>query len=140
LSEPRIIGFCCSYCGYSSADMAGRQGLTYSPWVRIIRLPCSGRVDVLHILQAIRHGADAVFVAGCLEGNCQFTNGNYQAKRRVEQAKELLEAVGLEGERVEMFNIASNQGWRFPEIVEEMVRRVETLGPSPLREVLNDHR
>jgi len=115
--------------------MAGRLGLNYSPLVRIIRLPCSGRIDVLHILRAFRCGADAVFVAGCLEGNCNFVNGNYQAKRRVELVKDILEATGLERERVEMFNIASNQGWRFPEIVDEMVRRVEKLGPNPLREV-----
>jgi len=135
LNGYRVIGFCCSYCGYTSADMAGRLGLNYSPLVRIIRLPCSGRIDVLHILRAFRCGADAVFVAGCLEGNCNFVNGNYQAKRRVELVKDILEATGLERERVEMFNIASNQGWRFPEIVDEMVRRVEKLGPNPLREV-----
>jgi coenzyme F420-reducing hydrogenase delta subunit len=125
----RIVGFCCSYCGYASADLAGRQGLTYSPDVAIIRMPCTGRVDVLHILRAFRQGADAVFVAGCLEGNCNYTNGNYEARKRVEEAKGILEALGMDPRRVEMFNIASNQGWRFPHIVEEMMSRVEDMGP-----------
>jgi len=130
----RIVGFCCSYCGYASADLAGRQGLEYSPDVMIVKLPCSGRIDVLHILRAFRQGADAVFVAGCLEGNCNFANGNYEARKRVNEAKGILESLGIDPRRLEMFNVASNQGWRFPRIVEEMVSRVEELGPSPLGE------
>jgi F420-non-reducing hydrogenase iron-sulfur subunit len=140
MMEARIIGFCCSYCGYSSADLAGRQGRPYSPEVMVVRLPCSGRIDVLHILRAFRQGADAVFVAGCLEGNCNFTNGNYEARKRVEQTKEILDALGLGSRRVEMFNIASNQGWRFPTIIEEMSARVSELGPNPLRRRTNDNR
>ena len=133
MSGARILGFCCSYCGYASADLAGRQGRGYSSEVRIVRLPCSGRIDVLHILRAFRQGADAVFVLGCLEGNCNFVNGNFEAKKRVEHAKDILEVLGLGAERLEMFNVASNQGWRFPRIVEEMTARVERLGPNPLR-------
>jgi coenzyme F420-reducing hydrogenase delta subunit len=131
----RIIGFCCSYGGYSSADLAGALHLTYSPDVVIIMIPCAGRVDVLHILSAFRDGADAVFVAGCLERNCNFEYGNFEAKKRIEHAKRLLNDIGIEKNRVEIFNVASNQGWRFPEIVEEMISRVKTMGPSPLRKV-----
>ena len=140
MNETRIVGFCCSYCGYASADLAGRQGRSYSPQVMIVRLPCSGRIDVLHILRAFRQGADAVFVAGCLEGNCNFVNGNYEARKRVKQAKDILDALGLDGRRVEMFNIASNQGWRFPRIVEEMTARVNELGLNPLKGETNDNR
>lgn len=132
----RIVAFCCSYCGYSSADLAGRERRDYSPDVMIIRLPCTGRIDVVHLLRAFRHGADGVMVVGCLEGNCHFTNGNLEARKRVDQARSILRSVGLEEERVEMYNLASNQGWRFPEIVEEMRARVEELGPTPIKEVL----
>ncbi len=130
----RILGFCCSYCGYSSADLAGRQKKTYSSRVMIVKVPCTGRVDVIHILKALRQGADAIFVAGCLEKNCNFHNGNFEAKKRVKQVKGILEALGMDENRVEMFNVASNQAWKFVEIVDEMVSRVEDLGPSPLRE------
>jgi len=137
---PRIVGFCCSYCGYASADLAGRQGRTYSPEVMIVRLPCSGRIDVLHMLQAFRKGADAVFVVGCLEDNCNFVNGNFEAKKRVQEVKDILDALGLGAGRVEMFNVASNQGWRFPRIVEEMTARVEKIGPNPLGVIADDNR
>jgi F420-non-reducing hydrogenase iron-sulfur subunit len=132
----RIVGYCCSYGGYSSADLAGVLRIGYSPDVMIIRIPCAGRIDVIHILKAFRDGADAVFVAGCLEKNCNFEYGNIEARKRVEHAKRLLGEIGIEKERVEMFNVASNQGWKFPEIVREMVSRVEGLGPNPLRKVV----
>jgi coenzyme F420-reducing hydrogenase delta subunit len=109
--------------------------MEYSPDVMIIRLPCSGRVDVLHILRAFREGADAVFVAGCLEGNCNYEYGNIEAKKRVEYARRILSEIGIEGERVEMFNVASNMAWKFKEIVDEMVSRVERIGLSPLKKV-----
>jgi coenzyme F420-reducing hydrogenase delta subunit len=132
----RIVGYCCSYGGYSSADLAGILHIGYSPDVMIIRIPCAGRIDVLHILRAFRDGADAIFVAGCLEKNCNYEYGDFEAKKRVEHAKRLLSDIGIEKERVEMFNVASNQGCRFPEIVREMVSRVEGLGPNPLRKVV----
>lgn len=130
-----IVGYCCSYGGYSSADLAGASRLRYSPDVMIIRIPCVGRIDVIHILRAIRNGADAVFVAGCLERNCNFEYGNFEARKRVEHARRLLDEIGIEKGRVEVFNVASNQGWRFPEIVDEMVSRVSVLGPNPIRKV-----
>ena len=132
----RIVGYCCSYGGYSAADLAGVMRIRYSSDVMVIRVPCAGRIDVLHILKAFRHGADAVFVAGCLEKNCHYEYGNFEAKKRVEHARRILSSIGIETERVEMFNVASNQGWRFPAIVREMVSRVEKLGPSPLRKVV----
>lgn len=123
----RVIGYCCRYCGYTSADLAGLERRRYSPNVSIIRIPCAGRIDVIHLLRALREGADAVFVAGCLEKNCNFEYGNYEARKRVEQTKRILSEIGIEDERVEMFNVASNQAWRFVEIVDEMVARAERL-------------
>jgi coenzyme F420-reducing hydrogenase delta subunit len=101
----------------------------------LIEMPCTGRVDTVHVLKAFREGADAVFVAGCLEGNCRYQYGNIEARKRVTSARSLLQAIGLESERLEMFNLASNQEWKFVEIVQEMVSRVERLGPNPIGKV-----
>ncbi len=107
--------------------------LQYPPDVRIIQVPCTGKVDILHLLTAFEEGADGVFVAGCLEGDCHFIEGNLHAKRRVKRVKEILEQVGLGAERVEMFNLSAGQGGRFAEIVREMDERIRKLGPSPIR-------
>jgi coenzyme F420-reducing hydrogenase delta subunit len=131
----RIIAMTCSYCGYSAADLAGAMGKSYSPDVLIIRLPCTGRLDVKHVLRAFREGADAVLVVGCLEGNCNFQYGNIEARKRIVQSKQVLVQVGIEPERLEMFNLASNQAWRFVEAVKEMEGRLERMGQSPINKV-----
>jgi len=107
--------------------------LSYPSNVKIIQLPCSGRVDILHLLKAFEDGADGVYVAGCLEGECHFLTGNLKAKKKVQYVKEVLEEIGLEPERVEMFNLSSGQGPRFAEIATEMVERIKELGPSPVK-------
>jgi F420-non-reducing hydrogenase iron-sulfur subunit len=107
--------------------------LQYSPDVRIIQVPCTGKVDILHLLTAFEEGADGVFVAGCLEGDCHFMEGNLHAKRRVKRVKEILDRVGIGGERVEMFNLSAGQGGRFAEIVRDMDQKIRELGPSPIR-------
>ena len=131
----KIIGFVCRDSAMAAAEQAGSKGKALSPSVILVEMPCTGRVDVMHILRAFREGADAVFVAGCLEGNCKYQYGNLEAKKRVVLAKTLLQSAGLEPERLEMFNLASNQEWRFAEIVQEMVSRVERLGPNPIDKV-----
>ena len=108
-----IIAFCCHYCAYTAADMAGGARIQYPPNVRIVRLPCSGRIDVPTILKTFARGADGVYVAGCLDGDCHFIKGNEHAKRRVAQAKRLLGEVGLEPERLEMFQLSAAMGARF---------------------------
>ena len=100
--------------------------------MRIIQVPCTGRVDILHLLRAIEDGADGVYVAGCLEGECHFIDGNLKAKRKVQYVKKTLEEIGIEPERVEMFNLSAGEGPRFAEIAREMVERVKELGPSPV--------
>jgi len=107
--------------------------LQYPSNVKIIHVPCSGRVDIIHLLRAIEDGADAVFVAGCLEGECHYISGNLKARKRVNYVKKTLEELGIEPERVEMFNLSSGQGPRFAEIVREMVERAKNFGPSPLK-------
>jgi coenzyme F420-reducing hydrogenase delta subunit len=107
--------------------------LQYPPDVRIIQVPCTGKVDILHLLTAFEEGADGVFVAGCLEGDCHFIEGNLHAKRRVKRVKEILDQVGIGGERVAMYNLSAGMGGRFAEIVREMDQKIRELGPSPIR-------
>ena len=130
--EPVLLAFCCHYCAYAAADLAGSMRLQYPENVRVLRLPCTGKVEVNYLLAAFEKGADGVMVAGCLEGGCHFQEGNLRARRRVERAKELLAEIGLEPERLEMFNLSSAEGPRFAEIVTEMTERLVRLGPSPL--------
>ncbi len=131
--NPLILAFCCHYCAYAAADLAGSMRLQYPDNVRILRLPCTGKVEVDHILAAFERGVDGVMVAGCLEGGCHFLEGNLRARKRVERAKQLLGEIGLEPERLEMYNLSSAEGARFAEIVTEMSQRHSKLGPSPLR-------
>jgi len=107
--------------------------LQYPPNVRIIEVPCTGKVDIIHLLQAFEYGADGVIVVGCIEGDCHYQAGNLYAKTRVKRAQEILDKVGLGGERVAMFNLSSGMGGRFAEIVTEMTKKILELGPSPVR-------
>lgn len=131
--EPRILAYCCKYCAYAAADLAGSMRLSYPGNVKIIQVPCTGRVDALHLLKALEEGADGVYIAGCLEGECHFLSGNIRARKRASHVKEIVEKIGLEPERVEMFNLSSAMGPRFAEIAHEMTDRIKKLGPSPIR-------
>lgn len=106
--------------------------MDYPPNVRIVNVPCTGRVDMLHLLKAIEDGADGVYVAGCHEGECHFQNGNLKAKRRVAAVKKILEEVGLEPERVEMFHVSASDGPGFAAAARQMTERIRGLGPSPV--------
>jgi len=131
--EPKIVAFCCHYCAYSAADLAGSMRLQYPPNIRIVEMPCSGTIDHRVLLKALEDGADGVFVAGCMEGDCHFLKGNYRAKRRVNHVKEILKEIGLEPERLAMYNLSAAMGPRFAEIAHEMTARIKELGPSPFR-------
>ena len=127
--EPKIVAYCCNFCAFAAADLAGAMRVQYPPNVRIIRLPCTGKVDAIHLMKSFEDGADGVFVAGCMEGECHFMEGNLRAKKRVAYVKRLLEEVGTDPRRVEMFNLSSAMGGRFAEIVEEMTQIVKEIGP-----------
>jgi len=131
--QPVILAFCCHYCAYAAADLAGSMRLQYPPNVRVLRLPCTGKTEVNFIVSAFVRCVDGVIVAGCLEGGCHFLEGNLRARKRVERARQLLAEIGLEPERLEMFNLSSAEGPRFAQIAAEMSERLARLGPSPLR-------
>ena len=128
--EPTIVAYCCNFCAFAAADLAGAIRLQYPANVRIIMLPCTGSVDAIVLLKAFEDGADGVFVAGCLEGECHYLEGNLRAKKKVAYVKRLLAEVQIEPQRVEMFNLSSAMGGRFAEIVEEMTDRIKKLGPT----------
>ncbi len=107
--------------------------INYPGTIRIIRVPCTGKVDIIHILRAFEKGADGVYVVGCLEGECRFENGNLQARKRVEQAQQILDAIGIGGERTQMYNLSSGEGPRFAEYAIEMTKKIKELGPNPLK-------
>jgi F420-non-reducing hydrogenase iron-sulfur subunit len=131
--EPEIVAFSCHYCAYAAADLAGVMRLQYPPNIKIVKLPCSGTVDILYILKAFEQGADGVFVAGCLKGGCHFVEGNLRAEKRVARARNILDKVGLGKDRLEMFFMSSAEGGRFSEVAREMTEKIRKLGPSPIK-------
>jgi coenzyme F420-reducing hydrogenase delta subunit len=130
-----IVAYCCRYCAYAAADLAGVLRLQYPAELRIVELPCTGRIDMLEVLCVIERGADGVMVAGCLEGDCHFRAGNLNARRRVERIQELLRRIGLEPDRVQMVNMSSAMGRQFAEAATHIAESIRGLGPSPLRAV-----
>ena len=107
--------------------------LNYPTFIKVIKVPCTGRVDVLTLLKAFESGVDGVYVAGCMEGECHYLKGNLRARKRVNYAKTLLQEVGIEPERLEMYNLSAAQGQRFAAIANEMADRIRALGPSPIK-------
>jgi coenzyme F420-reducing hydrogenase delta subunit len=107
--------------------------LTYPTNVKIVKVPCTGRMDIIHMLKAFENGADGVYLAGCLEGECHFLRGNLRARKRVAQVQALLNECGIGGERVAMYNLSSAQGQRFAEIAREMTEKIRALGANPIK-------
>lgn len=132
--EPRILAFCCKYCAYAAGDLAGSMRLNYPANVKVVQVPCTGRVDMLHLLKAIEEGADGVYVAGCLEGECHFLEGNLKTRRKVAAVQKLLVEAGMQPDRVRMFNLSSAMGPRFAEIALEMTEQIQRLGPNPVNQ------
>ncbi|HUK14621.1 MAG TPA: hydrogenase iron-sulfur subunit [Thermoanaerobaculaceae bacterium] len=127
--EPRITAFVCNWCTYTGADLAGTSRLQMDPNVRIIRLPCTGRIDPLFIVKAFERGADGVIVSGCHPADCHYTSGNYHARRRFALFKELLEFVGVEPGRVTFSWVSASEGQKWREVVNDATARVRELGP-----------
>ena len=107
--------------------------LSYPTNIRIVLVPCTGKVDILHILRAFEKGADGVYVVGCMEGDCHYNSGNFRARKRVEQAQKILDTIGIEGERAQMYNLSSGEGPKFAEYAVEMDERIRKLGPNPIK-------
>ena len=127
--KPKVVGFCCEKHGMDAAVLAARTGKQFDASVRLVEVPCTGRVDGMHLLKAFEDGADAVFVLGCLEKNCYYDTGSIEGRKRVNYVKQMLTEVGIEKERLEMFNAASTNAWAFPEAASKMIEIARKLGP-----------
>ena len=128
--EPKIIAFLCNWCSYAGADLAGTGRLQYPPYVRVIRVPCSGRINPIYIIKALADGADGVMVSGCHPGDCHYLTGNMYARRRFTVLKKLLAAAGVDPDRVHFTWVSASEGGRFAEVVREVTEKVIKLGPN----------
>jgi len=127
--EPKIVAFCCNWCSYAGADLAGVSRFQYPPNVRIIRVMCSGRVDPKFVIKAFRQGADGVIVAGCHPNDCHYISGNKSTAIRAEFLQPFLEEIGIEPERFKLEWIAGSEGEKFASTVRKMVEELKVLGP-----------
>lgn len=128
--EPKIITFLCNWCSYGAADLAGVSRFQYPPNMRVIRVPCSGRISPKMVLAALRKGADAVWISGCHPGDCHYIEGNYYARRKFTLLKEMLEFNGIEPGRLHFSWISSAEGVKFAEVANKVVEEVRQLGPA----------
>ena len=127
--EPKIVAFVCTYCTYAGADLAGTSRLKYAPNVRIVRLPCTGRISPMFILKALQKGADGVLISGCHPGDCHFTHGNYHARRRWMVFRALLDFTGIPPERVMFSWISAAEGSKFADLINSVTENIRKLGP-----------
>ena len=132
--EPKILAFCCNWCSYTGADLAGVARLQYPPNVRIIRVMCSGMVHPNLVIEALTKGADGVMICGCHIGDCHYLEGNLKAEKRADAIYLLLEDFGLEEERFRLEWISASEGPKFAHVMTEMVDTIKKLGPSPYSE------
>jgi len=127
--EPKIVAFVCNWCTYAGADLAGTSRTPYEPNVRIIKLPCTGRISPLFIVKALEQGADGVLVSGCHPGDCHYTAGNFHARRKYTLFRDLLHFLGVEKERVQFSWVSAAEGKKWAEVVHDVVEGVRKLGP-----------
>lgn len=128
--EPLIVAFCCNWCSYAGADLAGTSRLNYPANVRIIRVPCSCRVNPNFVLRAFQRGADAVIIAGCHPGDCHYSTGNFFTRRRFTLLAKLLDYIGIEQDRFRVEWISAAEGNKFANVMNEVLEKVHKLGPN----------
>jgi coenzyme F420-reducing hydrogenase delta subunit len=127
--EPKIVGFLCNWCTYAGADLAGTSRLQYPAHIRMVRLPCTGRIDPLFILKAFERGADGVLVSGCHPGDCHYTSGNLYARRRWTVFQPFMDFLGLDPRRLHFSWVSASEGKKWSTLVGEVTKAVEEAGP-----------
>ena len=130
--QPRILGFLCRWCSYAGADLAGTSRKKYPANIRIIKIPCSGRIDPLLIFKALLLGFDGVLVSGCHPGDCHYLTGNYRARRRMAITNKFLEYMGIEPERIQASWVSASEGGKFADVVTDVTEGIEQVGPNRL--------
>jgi F420-non-reducing hydrogenase iron-sulfur subunit len=128
--EPKIVAFLCNWCSYAGADLAGVSRLQYGTNIRIVRVPCSGRVNPLYIFKAFQNGADGVLVSGCHPGDCHYISGNLVARRKFALIKSLAEYIGIEPERIQFSWVSASEGNRFAALINKVIEDVKKVGPA----------
>jgi len=127
--EPKIVAFVCNWCTYAGADLTGTSRIKYAPNVRIVRFPCTGRIDFMLLLKAFSQGADGIIVSGCHPNDCHYTSGNFHARRRWTTFRHLAEFMGIDLRRVQFSWVSAAEGAKWAEVVNSTVETVRALGP-----------
>jgi len=128
--EPKIAAIVCNWCTYAGADLAGISRIQYPPNVRIIRVPCTGRINPFYIVKALHEGADGVLVSGCHPGECHYISGNLVARRKFATLKSFLNYIGVEGDRTIFTWVSASEGDRFAQVIKGVTEKVRALGPA----------
>jgi coenzyme F420-reducing hydrogenase delta subunit len=131
--KPKILGIVCNWCSYAGADLAGGARTQYPPDIRIVRLMCTGRLDPLFVMKAFMDGADGVLVSGCHFGDCHYLEGNYKSAKRMFLLKSVLKDLGIEDKRLRMTFVSASEGAKWAKVVEDVVKVINELGPSPIK-------
>ncbi len=135
--EPMILAFCCNWCSYAGADLAGVSRFQYPPSIRVIRVMCSGRVHPTFVLEAFKNGIDGVLVTGCHIGDCHYITGNEYTRERMAHVKNLLKKIGIEEDRFRLEWISASEGKQFAQLVKEFTETIKKLGPSKIKKKID---
>ena len=127
---PKIVAIVCNWCTYAGADLAGISRIQYPPNVRIVRVPCTGRINPFYIVKALQAGADGVLVSGCHPGECHYISGNLVARRKFAMLKSFLDYIGIEGDRTTFTWVSASEGERFAKVIKGVTAKVQALGPA----------
>ena len=130
--QPKLLGLLCKWCSYAGADLAGTSRKKYPANIRIIKVPCTGRIDPLFILKALRLGFDGILISGCHPGDCHYQTGNYRARRRIAITKKFLEHMGINPRRIQASWVSASEGGKFAEVVSQVVNELKKIGPNEL--------
>jgi F420-non-reducing hydrogenase iron-sulfur subunit len=128
--DPKIAAIVCNWCTYAGADLAGISRIQYPPNVRIMRVPCTGRINPFYIVKALQTGADGVLVSGCHPGECHYISGNLVARRKFATLKNFLNYIGMEGDRTMFTWVSASEGERFAQVIRGVTAKIQALGPA----------
>jgi F420-non-reducing hydrogenase iron-sulfur subunit len=131
---PRIVGFLCTWCSYTGADLAGTSRMKVPPAIKVIRVMCSGRIDPLFVLKAYLRGADGIMMMGCHPGDCHYQKGNYNARRRYVMLQSIFKTLGLEEDRISLWWVSASEAPRYAQVTNEFSEKIKQMGSNPLRE------
>jgi coenzyme F420-reducing hydrogenase delta subunit len=127
--EPKIVAFVCNWCTYAGADLTGTSRIKYSANVKIIRFPCTGRIDFMILMKAFENGADGIIVSGCHPNDCHYSTGNFHARRRWIVFRNLLNFSGIDTERIQFSWVSAAEGFKWADVVNNTAKKIKEIGP-----------